>query len=213
MNQDLSCNKNKAQNRKPDAEQNGDSLFTRKDIYDILQIFFQSVIIITLLFVFVFRFSVVNGDSMNPTLQTKDWLILSNIGFEPKRGDIVVVSQPNFLDEVLIKRIIALPGETVDITQDGYVTINGKMLHEPYTASVIIDRGNISFPHTVQEGHVFIMGDNRNHSSDSRYQGVGDIDIRYIVGEAKFRLFPLGQNNIYKNIDYQLDDSSRNAGE
>lgn len=187
------------------ADEKAKDSITGRDVYDILQIFFQSLIIITLLFIFVFRFSVVNGDSMLPTLKDGNWLILSNIGFQPERGDIVVVSQPNTLDEVLIKRIIALPGETVDLREDGIVTVDGKPLNEPYTAAPVIEQGEIAFPHKVPEGKVFVMGDNRNHSADSRYKGIGDIDVRYIVGEAKFRLFPLDHGAIYENVDYQMN--------
>lgn len=179
-----------------------------KDIYDIFQVFFQSVIIIAVLFIFVFRFSIVNGDSMNPTLHNKDWLILSSIGFQAQRGDIIVVSQPNSLNEVLIKRIIGLPGERIDITEDGFVTINDQKLEEPYTAELITDLGDIVLPHTVPQGMVFVMGDNRNRSSDSRIRDVGDIDLRYVVGEAKFRIFPFGEPMISKHIDYQLENGS-----
>lgn len=178
--------------------------FAKKDLYDVIQVFLQSIIIIALLFMFVMRFSVVNGASMNPTLQDRDWLILSNIDFQKERGDVIVVSQPNEMEEVLIKRIVALEGETVDITLDGKVTINGTVLEEPYVADAVKERGNVSFPHVVGKNCVFVMGDNRNHSTDSRYQGVGDVDVRYVVGEAKFRLFPFGKNNISKDVQYDL---------
>lgn len=188
----------------PDA---GQKLFSGKDIYDIFEVFFQSIIIIAILFVFVFRFSVVNGDSMRPTVESGNWMILSNIGFEPRRGTVVVVSQPNYLDEVLIKRIIALPGETIDITKDGYVTIDGQRLQEPYVADLVRERGDVDYPHTVPQGMVFVMGDNRNHSADSRYDGINDIDLRYVVGEAKFRLFPFGGfSGRYENETYLLSD-------
>lgn len=180
--------------------------FTSSDVFDIFQVLLQSIVIIAIIFVVFFRFSNVNGDSMNPTLKSRDTLVLTNIGFKCQRGDIVVVSQPNYLNEVLIKRIIGLPGETIDINRDGKVTINGEVLEENYTAADILSqkKGDIELPHTVPDGHVFVMGDNRNASTDSRYRGVGDIDTRYIVGEAKFRVFPFGDNYIGKNIDYNL---------
>lgn len=195
------------------ADENSDQTaknekFTSRDVFDIFQVLLQSIVIIAIIFVVFFRFSNVNGDSMNPTLRSRDTLILTNIGFKCERGDIVVVSQPNYLNEVLIKRIIGLPGETIDINRDGKVTINGAVLGEDYTSADILSqkRGDIEFPHTIPEGHVFVMGDNRNASTDSRYRGVGDIDTRYIVGEAKFRVFPFGDNYIGKNVDYKLGE-------
>lgn len=195
-------------------EKKEEKFLTRKDVFDILQVFFQSIIIIALLFMFVFRFSVVHGASMSPTFNDNDWLLLSNLGFQAERGDIVVVSQPNDLDEVLIKRIIALPGETISLSKDGYVMINGEKIKESYVSARIIERGNISFPHTVPEGHVFIMGDNRNDSTDSRFKEIGDIDIRYVVGEAKLRLFPLGQKWADKDVLYEfLNEDTENKYE
>lgn len=190
---------------KSDKKSNEDK-FTTKDIFDIIQVLLQSIAIIAILFVFFFRISTVNGSSMNPTLQHKDILVLSTMEFEHKRGDIVVVSQPNYMNEVLIKRIVGLPGEVVDINSSGKVTINGTVLDESYTSEDIVKMGDIAFPHTVKEGCVFVMGDNRNASTDSRFAGVGDIDVRYIVGQAKFRVLPLGNNFVGKEITYNVED-------
>ncbi|MCC8023523.1 MAG: signal peptidase I [Clostridiales bacterium] len=175
-------------------------------VYDLVQVFAQALFIITLLFVFVFRIAAVNGYSMEPTLDAGNWVVVSNFGFEVKRGEIVVISQPNMLNEPLIKRIIAVGGETIDIDEAGNVTIDGQVIDEPYIAEITRVRGDISLPHTVPEGYVFVMGDNRNKSGDSRYSYIGDIDERYLVGEAKLRLFPIGRHTIEnRSVEYSID--------
>ena len=179
-----------------------------EDVYDLIQVFIQAIIIIALIFIFIFRIAGVSGNSMYPTLHNKDWLVLSNINYEAKRGDIVVCSQPNAFNEPLIKRIIAVGGETVNIKENGDITINGEIIDEPYIAEVtkVMGDGGVTFPHTVPDGYYFVMGDNRNYSSDSRFSTVGDIDGRYIVGEAKMRLLPIGNNKIaYNGIEYDID--------
>ncbi len=152
-----------------------------------------AIIIIFILFTFLFRAVGVDGKSMMPTLQNGDWLAISGINFEPRRGDIVVVTQPNDVHEPLIKRIIAVGGETIDInfiTHD--IKINGEKIDEPYIAEPTQRSFDVKFPLVIPEGFVFVMGDNRNNSKDSRHSGVGLIDQRYILGKTRFRLFPFG---------------------
>lgn len=177
-----------------------------EDAFDMVQIFLHAIIIIALIFIFLFRIAGVHGDSMNPTLNSNDWLVLSSSENHVQRGEIVVISQPNMLNEPLIKRVIAFGGETVDITADGKVSVNGTVLDEPYIKEPNRTWGNIQFPHKIPEGYVFVMGDNRNESSDSRFDYIGDIDQRYLVGSAKTRLFPLGKFKIvYNDIEYGID--------
>ena len=110
-------------------------------------------------------------------------------GYQPKYGDVVIISQPNQYNEVLIKRIIAVGGQTVDVDATaGTVTVDGKVLYEPYIREQTLTQGNMNFPLTVPEGYVFVMGDNRNHSTDSRYKSIGLIDERYIMGKAFYRV-------------------------
>ena len=145
---------------------------------------------------FFFRLSGVVGSSMCDTLYEGDQLILQIIGYdEPQRGDIVVCTSAAFDGEALVKRVIALEGDTVDISDDGYMVVNGEELYEPYAKEAIWDnkRGDQSYPLTVDEGKVFVVGDNRNHSSDSRTLMVGQIAEENIIGKALIRIWPLNK--------------------
>ena len=141
---------------------------------------------------FFFRLSGVVGQSMESTLHQGDQLILQIIGYEqPERGDIIVCYSDHF-GEALVKRVIAVEGDTVDISDDGYMVVNGEELYEPYANEPMWDskRGSQDYPVTVLEDHVFAVGDNRNHSSDSRDILVGQIPEDQIIGKALFRIFP-----------------------
>lgn len=143
---------------------------------------------------FFFRLSGVDGTSMVPTFQHKDHIIMRIIGYdEPQRGDIVVVVAPGYQEEPLVKRVIALGGDTVDINQStGHVILNGETLIEPYTSEAIWNFGTQNYPVTVPQGQVFVMGDNRNASTDSRdVSKVGTLPYEDIVGKVVFRFWPL----------------------
>lgn len=130
---------------------------------------------------------------MLPTLHTNDRLIVSSINYQPQYGDIVVSVQENAVEKAIIKRVIAVGGQTVDIdTEKGIVYVDGKALEEPYIYDLtyVIPYPPMEFPLTVPEGTVFVMGDNRNDSLDSRSTDVGFIQERYILGKVVFRIFP-----------------------
>lgn len=168
-----------------------------KFIYDWLDSLIYAIILILIIFAFFFRVVGVNGDSMNPTLKSGDWLTVSAITSEIKTGDIVVVTQPNSLNEPLIKRVIAKGGDTINIDFiEGVVTVNGVALYEPYIAEKTEIMGDYVYPLEIPEGYVFVMGDNRNESLDSRFKTIGLIDERYILGVANTRIFPFGDWNI-----------------
>ncbi len=168
-----------------------------KFFYEWVDSVMGAIIIIFVLFTFLFRAVGVDGSSMVPTLRDGDWLAISGINFEPHRGDIVVVTQPNDIHEPLIKRIIAVGGETVDINFVTHeVKINGVTIDEPYIAEATKRSFDVEFPLAIPEGFVFVMGDNRNNSKDSRASGVGLIDKRYILGKTRFRIFPFGNFKI-----------------
>ena len=163
-------------------------------IYDITDSVKGAIVVVFLLFSFVFRAVGVDGDSMVPTLADGDWLAVRAINTKIERGDIVVITQPNSLNEPLIKRVIAFGGDEVNIDiVAGKVTVNGEVLNEPYIYEPTNRMSNVAFPITVPEGCVFVMGDNRNNSLDSRSKTVGFIDTRYILGVAEFRFYPFGE--------------------
>ena len=156
----------------------------------------QSVIwaLVTLVFIssFVFRISGVSGKSMYPTLKHGDRVVVRLAGYDqPKRGDIVVVMAPEFDDEPLVKRVIALEGDTVDIVDDGTVYINGEKIYEPYVNEAVFGGRDTEYPYTVPEGCVFVMGDNRNESADSRMRRVGPLKVDDIIGQVCFRVWPV----------------------
>lgn len=149
---------------------------------------------ILLAFSLLFRVVVVSGPSMNATLVDGDWLLLlGNVLYgEPQKGDIIVASKDSFDDGApIIKRVIATEGQTVDIDFiAGIVYVDGTALDEPYTLTPTNQYEGIDFPLTVDEGCVFVMGDNRNKSKDSRSTEIGLIDEREILGKAIFLAFP-----------------------
>lgn len=169
-------------------------------IYEWLDSLVYAVCLILLVFTFAFRVVGVNGRSMNPTLNHGDWLLVTSVTQNIKRGDIVITTQPNILNEPLVKRVIAKGGDTVDIDFDKHtVTVNGVVLDEPYIAEPTSRQGDFTYPMTVPDGYLFLMGDNRNDSTDSRFKIVGFIDERYVLGVAKVRVYPLG--------DWRLDNN------
>lgn len=150
-----------------------------------------AVVAVVLLFTLLFRTIGVEGSSMEPTLSGGDRLVVSHLFRQPRPGDIVVIIQPESETPAIIKRIIAVEGQTVDIRFDtGAVFVDGQLLEESYINEPTYMKRDVDFPVTVPEGCVFVMGDNRNRSLDSRDSSIGMVDKRYILGKAVFRLFP-----------------------
>lgn len=154
------------------------------------------VVLLTFLIVkFVGQRTNVIGSSMNPTLYDGDNLILNKISYrfhEPERFDIVVFPFRNGSKDNYIKRVIGLPGETVQIDEEGTIYINGEVLEESYGKEVIKKPGRAAGEGvTLGEGEYFVMGDNRNNSEDSRFNEVGTVYRHEILGKAKFRIWPL----------------------
>ena len=162
-------------------------------VYEWMDSFVFSVILILIVFTFGFRVVGVDGESMMPTLNNGDWLTVKAINTTIERGDIVVITQPNITNEPLIKRVIAVGGDTLDINfMSGEVKVNGEVIDEPYINAPTHNPGDFNKPIRIPEGYVFVMGDNRNASLDSRFSTIGVIDERYILGIANARLFPFG---------------------
>lgn len=167
-------------------------------VYEWIDSFVFSIILILLVFVFCFRVVGVDGESMMPTLNHGDWLTVKAINTEINRGDIVIITQPNDRNEPLVKRVIAVGGDTLDINfVTGQVEVNGEVIDEPYIMEETRNKGDFDKPIKIPEGYVFVMGDNRNNSLDSRFDSIGIIDERYILGVANARMFPLGEWEIY----------------
>lgn len=174
-------------------------------IFDIVSVFATACIAVTLAFLFVFRTVGVNGDSMKPTLKTNDRIILTATYGEPQNGDIVVTCQPNEsliyseLPDVLVKRIIATGGQTIDIDfEKGIVKVDDVVLDEPYINNKTTNNYDFVGPVTVPEGYVFVMGDNRQGSIDSRCSDIGFIREEYILGKALFRIMSENEIDIGK---------------
>lgn len=164
----------------------------RRDIYDWMQCIVVAIIACVLLFSFAVRLVDVVGISMYPTLENGDKIIVSNLFYDPKPGDIVVFRKDEYRAEPLVKRIIAVEGQTVDIDFDrGIVYVDGEPMDEPYIAEPTTEQEDFTGEITVAEGCVFVMGDNRNHSTDSRYSVIGQVDKRCIMGKVYFTIYPL----------------------
>jgi signal peptidase I len=141
----------------------------------------------------------VDGESMLETLQDQDRVLVSDLFYTPERGDIVVFEDySTSLRKAVIKRVIGLPGETVEVrlneSGDVVVFINGELLTEEYTYNAkdcYLDPKAFNKPITVGENEIYVMGDNRYHSTDSRYESVGPINIDAILGKVIIRFFPV----------------------
>lgn len=178
-----------------------------REVFDFLQPLFTVSVCIVALFTFFFSVNIVKGTSMCDTLQGNDILLVNRLFYTPERGDIVVAYAANLpnestdtMGEAIVKRVIGVGGDVIDITDKGIVTVNGTELEEDYILENILwtRRGNVSLPFTVPENKVFVLGDNRNYSTDSRWVDdgkssyyVGALDIENVIGKVVFRLYPI----------------------
>lgn len=169
-------------------------------IFDFVSVFATAVVAVSFVFSFLFRTVGVVGNSMLPTLHNGDRIVLTAFEYTPEYGDVVVTCQPSknpAIEDVLVKRVIATGGQEVDIDfTEGIVYVDGEALVEPYINDFTRDREDFYDPVTVPEGYVFVMGDNRNASTDSRSNSVGFIREEYILGKALFRIVPFGDFKI-----------------
>ena len=171
-----------------------------KEVYEWIETFLVALAAVVFVFTFLVKFVTVSGDSMRETFHNNDRLLISGVNYTPERGDVVVVDVSHNLELLgvqdkgapYIKRVIATEGETVSIDPISWkVYVDGKALDEPYVFDVNglpMRKGSIKYPYTVPEGCVFVMGDNRNGSSDSR--DIEAVETKYILGKVFFRLFP-----------------------
>ncbi len=199
------------------------------DVAEMLETILVSIFVVIMLFGYVIRPVTVDGDSMNNTLQDGDRLIMSDMFYKPKYGDIVVVDNKKAYllnddntvktssglpeDKRLIKRIIATGGQTVDIDfTSGVVSVDGEALEESsyaydYTLNIntnyatTTDEGAFAYPIVIPEGYCFVMGDNRKNSTDSRSAFVGLIPEDAILGKAVWRISGSSFGSIYDNFN------------
>ena len=154
-----------------------------------------SLTLVALVFAFLFRIVGVVGSSMVPTLHEGDRLIVTRLFYQPKQGDIVIINMHD--EEPLVKRIIAVGGDRLRIDEDGGVYVNGEKLNEPYIEGITYPLGFGTEERVIPEDCVFVMGDNREHSKDSRSTAeVGFVKQSDIMGQAVLRIFPLTQAQV-----------------
>ena len=174
-------------------EQENNKKRDSRELYEWVQALVYSVLTVVIVFTFVVRLIGVDGSSMEPTLKHGDrLLVLNSLLYNDYRyGDVVVLRKDTFMRDPIVKRVIATENQTVDIDfSTGSVYVDGQLLQEEYINELTLTPEGVTFPLTVPEGSIFVLGDNRNHSSDSRHPDLGTIDTRYVIGKAAFLLFP-----------------------
>lgn len=167
----------------------------RKESYDWIQSIITALIICIVLFLFFVRIIDVNGSSMNPTLFDGDKMLVSGLFYKPKQGDVVIFKTDDYdPNKALVKRVIATEGQVVNIDFDrGVVYVNDEPIEEDYIAQLTRVKIDFRGPWTVPEGCVFVMGDNRNESTDSRDKRIGNVDEREIIGRAYAVIYPISE--------------------
>lgn len=195
------------------VETNGDKKDFRHEILEWMEVVVTALVAVVLVFTFVIRIATIQGPSMENTLYSGEKVLISKVAYTPKQGDVVVISRNyNAVDpseikwpddpnnsEPIIKRIIAVEGQTVDIDFDkGIVYVDGKKIDDSYTKTPTNAKADVQFPQTVPKGCVFVLGDNRNNSTDSRFSqlgtdGNGMVKEEYIIGCVYLRIFPFNK--------------------
>lgn len=164
-----------------------------KETYEWIQSLLSALIVCMVVFLFFVHIIDVSGHSMEPTLHDADKMLVSGLFYKPKKGDIVIFKKDEYdPNKALVKRVIATEKDTVNIDfENGIVYVNGEALEEDYINEITKMKEGFIGPQTVPEGCVFLMGDNRNHSTDSRTASIGMVDTRLIIGKVYSVLFPL----------------------
>ena len=184
-------------------EETGDSAKKKKEakkrrwdgfvsaFYFFIRLLTVGILIVTVVSCFIVRIIQVSGTSMDPTYRDKDAVLMSCVDESFGRGDVVVISREPKGEQSILKRVIAVEGDTVDIDfENNCVYVNNRLVDEPYLAEPMEEAGDYNFPVTVPEGCVFVLGDNRNVSLDSRYLEIGFVPRADIFGKVILRVFP-----------------------
>lgn len=178
----------------------------RRELFEWAQALVSAIIVFMLIFASIIRIIGVEGTSMVPTLHEGEKMLISKLFYTPKNGDIIMFTKKGLRvlthkdsDYPLVKRVIGIAGDTVDINFDTHeVSVNGNVLDEPYINEPTSVGHDVEFPLVVPKGYVFVMGDNRNVSLDSRSSQVGLVDTRCILGRVYLRLFPFNNFGFVK---------------
>jgi signal peptidase I len=168
------------------------------ELFEWLESLGTATMLVLLVVIFLFRLSYVDGDSMEPTLENGDALIVADFDYVPTVGDIVIVDSEG-LGKFIVKRVIATEGQTIDIDfERGVVSVDGKVIDEPYVFNqTFLDEGGFIYPVTVPENSCFVMGDNRMHSTDSRDARIGFVPEENIYGKVMVRVYPFNKISTY----------------
>ena len=174
----------------------------KKEVFEWLEVLSTAIVAVVTIFSLLFRIATIDGDSMLNTLHEGEKVLITNFLYTPQKGDIVVISRntdnsvasESISELPIIKRVIAVGGDTVDIDFDrGVVIVNGEELYEPYAHEPTTQQKDVQFPVYIPEGYIFVLGDHRADSLDSRTSFIGEnglIDERYVLGHAFFRIYP-----------------------
>ncbi|MBR7132952.1 MAG: signal peptidase I [Clostridia bacterium] len=199
--------------RLPDEKPEPQKRTIGQEVLEWLDVLVTAIVAVVIVFTLLFRVATISGNSMLNTLiganpyngSVGDKVIITNLAYTPEYGDIVVISRniENTVEsqltaeEPIIKRVIAVGGQTVDIDfETGTVYVDGKALEEDYISSPTVDAADVQFPVYVPEGYIFVLGDNRGDSLDSRSSRIGEnglVDTRYVLGHAIYRIFPFNR--------------------
>ena len=165
-----------------------------RDLYLNIRVLVIMMTAFVLMFTFVARIIVVSGPSMENTLWGGDLILVWSLGYTPRQGDVVVLTQESYQEDSIVKRVIATEGQQVDIDYgSGTVKVDGAALKEPYIKEqMLVPSYGEGINHVVvPEGCIFVMGDNRNQSADSRFPSIGIVDNRCVIGHGVLVLFPV----------------------
>lgn len=184
-----------ARRNKKAKEEISPELRARRELYDWIHSLITALIICVVLFMFFVRIIDVSGMSMYPTLINGDKMLVSNLFYEPKAGDVVVFKKDSYDPEkALVKRIIATEGQEINIDfSNGTVYVDGVPIEEDYINEITTNKLDFVGPKEVPENCVFVLGDNRNASTDSRKAEIGMVDKRLIIGKVYLVIFPIDQ--------------------